>query len=85
MSFPIGHVSEYEYSVDICADCGARIGTGGLCSVNCPTDADYDDDRVRMHRTFKRVDTLIREERIEPGTRTSHPDPQPASIQPKKV
>jgi hypothetical protein len=31
MSFPIGHVTEYEHSIDICAKCEARIGTGDLC------------------------------------------------------
>ncbi len=84
MSFPIGHVVEHEFSIDVCADCGARISSGGLCSYGCPADGDYDGDRVRIRRTFKRVETLIREERIEPSTRTSRPDSQTASIQPQK-
>jgi hypothetical protein len=63
MSFPIGHVTEYEHSIDICAKCEARIGTGDLCSYGCPDDGEA--NRVIVRRTFKRVETIVREDRIE--------------------
>jgi hypothetical protein len=65
MSFPIGHVVEHEVTCDICARCKARIGTGGLCSYGCADDGEVNRTLV-IRRTFKRVETLIREDRIEP-------------------
>jgi hypothetical protein len=56
-----GQVTEREFVVDVCGECGYVI-ENGLCDYECPYDGDLAKRPKIIHAVYKRTDVFVRDD-----------------------